>query len=380
MSRRLLPRPVTDLLAGLAHEGCEIDPARIAVLDDPAVVLALEHHHLAGLVYSWLDRSGLLTGLPAARVAPLKDFYLRQWLRMERLLLDLGELSDAFAARGVRVVLLKGVHISSRCYGDPYARAVADIDLLVRPNQRSAASAIAQECGFVRTSWMPFGANIAGRVIHYIDLVRDGIALDLHHAIRIHPALNIDAERLWSSTTVLDLGGRRYRVLDDEHLLLFQLLSIHFDFARGYVRQRALLDLLIMVCSADGRFDWPRFFDARRGDGTLRIAAEVLRLTLVVFGCADRYPELRRLLEDTAPMAGTVEERDRCEAFLRGAGRLDLVRWWARLFDWPPTLTLLWWTAGFPVRYASCKSNLVPRLVIRVFASAARRSPGSRPG
>lgn len=363
MRRRLLPEPMLDLLVALAHGDPDFNRSVVASLDHRAATLAMEHNHIAGLVYLWLKDASCLNLIPREQVKFLKDFYVRQWLRSERLLAETRVLTDSFELWKVPMILLKGPHISQRFYGDVDRRAVADIDLLVESGNARAAFDVVEACGYRRRSLLLLGMNMTGRFVHYIDFEKGEVPLDLHHSIRVHPTLRIDERRLWANSTSLDIRGRRYRVLDDEHILLLQLLAIHSDIARGYIRIRAFLDLLMIIRGVDSEIDWEAFLAARAQDRSLRICAALLCLCLTLFSSATRYPALASALSRTSGARQVPQRRDACIRFLAESSRPALTLWWAGLFDCPTAYTLAWWTAGLPFRYAACKSNLIPTLV-----------------
>jgi hypothetical protein len=369
MRRRLLPAAMLDLVAALAHGSADFDRSAVAKLNSRAATLTLEHNHIAGLFYLWLRDANCLDLMPADQVRFLKDFYVRQWLRMERLLVETGKLIDSFEERGIPVILLKGPHISQRFYGGIDQRAVADIDLLVESRTASAAFPVVEACGYRRRSLFPLGLGATCRFVHYIDFEKGDVPLDIHHSIRVHPTLQIDERRLWSSAPSLDIRGRGYRVLDDEHILLFQLLAIHSDIGRGYVRLRAFLDLLMIIRGVDSTIDWELFLAARARDRSLAICAAVLQLCLTLFNCRSRYPGLAGGLNGIPGPGSVPQQRDSCVRFLAESSRAALLLWWARQFDCPTVHTLSWWAVGLPLRYAACKSNLIPALV------SSRRRP-----
>jgi hypothetical protein len=60
----------------------------------------------------------------------------------------LAEVVHALAAEGIRCVVIKGIPLSQRLYGDPYARAVTDADLYIEPDARTRARTVLERAGW----------------------------------------------------------------------------------------------------------------------------------------------------------------------------------------------------------------------------------------
>jgi len=366
MPRKFLSPPIIDLLGDLAHNERLRLEHQVKVLDDSQIILELEHNHIAGLVYLWLKDTDSLRLLPDRRIQPLKSFYIRQWLRIERLQIEIDQIRSAFEQAQQDFILLKGPHVSKRFYEGADMRAVADIDLMVRDKDLQTACATVESCGYLRTSLMPLGPKLTRYFNHYVDYAKGDIPLDLHHSMRVHPAIRIDNDFLWSKTGRLEIKGKIYKVLNDEHILLMQLLAIHFDIARGQIRFRSFLDLLMMIRGVDNEIDWQAFLERRKRDGTKRLCAAVLSLCLSVFNSRYRYPKLDQEISRPSGRMLDFQDRRQCIRFITNANRPKCILFWAKLLEWPTVLTILWWIGSFPVRYASCQSNLLPRLITSI--------------
>jgi hypothetical protein len=344
------PVDLIDVFRDLLHCDWCAFKSHEAVLADDRTIEELERNHLAGVLYSLLAAAARLDLLPEQCLRRGKDFYLRQWLRSERLLLELGDLIVALARREQPVMILKGAYLAQRYYGASDRRASEDIDLLVRPDRLSEACSIVVACGFEPRFRTPFGLAMIRRFAHHLAFVRRGISVELHHALRVHPGFRIDYDAVWSRSVPFEAKGRTCRAPADEHNLLIQLLSMHHDLGRGVVRMRSFVDLLAMLCTLRSGFDWGGFFAERRRDGTLRLSVSLLAFCLVLFQCRSRYEELCGLLRTYSSGIPAPENRQACLRFLDETRRLGFQLWWARLCEYPLPLTLVWWLLGYPVR------------------------------
>jgi hypothetical protein len=91
----------------------------------------------------------------------------------------LGQAAAALAAAGVQAIVYKGQDYLERIYGELGARPMADVDLLVRDDQLGRAEHALLAAGFI--------ADRDCRLMHERKFCKDGLAIDLHHAL-LQPA------------------------------------------------------------------------------------------------------------------------------------------------------------------------------------------------
>jgi hypothetical protein len=216
------PEPVLDPLALLASPGPN-GPALLSVLHSlgpdeiPGLVERLIHHRVDGLAWRALG------GLPAAET----DNWLRATLRRRHQQraaaalaqgLALAETLEAFADEGIAVVVMRGLRNSEWIYRDAGSRPFEDHDLLVRPQEEAAATALLTRLGC---------EAIAPGLFR-----RGGITFDLHIeplGARRRPGrarvLPIDTEALFRDARPGRVAGAPALVLQDEDDAL--LMSIH---------------------------------------------------------------------------------------------------------------------------------------------------------
>lgn len=103
--------------------------------------------------------------------------------------------------RGIQTVLLKGSALLGRVYS-PGQRRLGDVDLLIRPNDVSAAVSTFEAFGYDTPNGPP-----APRTSHQVELCRSGaMTVDLHWAL-VHPrgqAFTLDARRVLSRATATE--------------------------------------------------------------------------------------------------------------------------------------------------------------------------------
>lgn len=178
----------------------------------------------------------------------------------------LADLLDRFAAAGVPVVVLKGIHLDVNYYGGPGRRKDGDHDLLVRPCDLQEAHHILQNAGYSSSAPVPSDASTwpeAYPAMHHAPpFVRPGTPpaiVELHWHVApsssTWPVDNVEhlTREMWQRATEATLLGRPVRRLqpEDESVLLalhlVQHLSDHDE--RLQVRLSMVEDLIRLVCS-----------------------------------------------------------------------------------------------------------------------------------
>ncbi|HVO16520.1 MAG TPA: nucleotidyltransferase family protein [Alphaproteobacteria bacterium] len=183
------------------------------------------------------------------------------------------ELVGALNRFDIRPVLLKGAAaLFADAYGDPAARMVGDIDILVPRLRLRASLAVLADLGYRLADRYPEGHHAYG------EFVRDGDAgaLDLH----VEP---IDASYLLSAEEVARRAapcaepGAAFAVPSPTDRVLHNILhaQIHHraDYYRGTIRLRQLHDGATLATSFASAIDWDlieRRFAAQRLDAALQ--------------------------------------------------------------------------------------------------------------
>jgi hypothetical protein len=157
-------------------------------------------------------------------------------LRIDRVTI---EVIDAFAAAGVRGILLKGPALARWLYEGGPARPYLDCDLLVAPHARAVAEATLRELGYqahafdtVRGDW-PKHATTWHR--------SDATTIDLHVTLA---GLETPPDRVWEVlsevTERMEVAGREVEVLAPASRTLLVALNAAKDAARVAKVQRDL--------------------------------------------------------------------------------------------------------------------------------------------
>jgi hypothetical protein len=182
---------------------------------------------------------------PASVIAELRRQAAAAARRGLAQIAEIERLSRAFAAAGVRMLVLKGVVLSIQLYGDPTLRGGRDIDILIDPSEMRRADATLVGLGY-RSPFATLSRREAESYRHWIKEVQyvhpvSGVCLELHHRPSDNPALlDWDFATLWSEREELWVRNALIATLPRNHLALY--LCAH-GAGHCWERLRWLLDL-----------------------------------------------------------------------------------------------------------------------------------------
>jgi hypothetical protein len=256
--------------------------------------------------------------------------YERTRLANRTLFLEMSAALDALDRAGIPVILLKGAALVTEYYRDLGARYMGDVDVLIRPEQVSAAfralgAAGLKPIGQARERGLPVYAE---RVL----ASASGRQLDLHWHLH-HECLQPEiAERVWADATPIAFQGRRVLALHPAHALFHVIVHGAKSFDPS---PRWVCDALAILDRDGAQFDWDRL---------MSLAVD----TRLVQPLQEALPFLKSRFLVPVPQAVI----DRC-ASLSVSTTERLTAWMERL-AWPrfprrfvrPTLLYLRWTQG----------------------------------
>jgi hypothetical protein len=238
------------------------------------------HHRVNSLVYR-----GLLAAearIPETPLAALKTAANENAVSAFRYLSETRRLCDLLERAGISVRVLKGVPLSQMAFGDPSAREVGDIDLLIPHGTEEVADGILLAGGFYRhdprarltprrrRSWQRHGKDYTYR------MHRDDFELDLHWRLFRNPLMPGNTlVHANTSGEPMRFGEISLNVLPLDRTFLYLCVHGALD---GWVRFKALVDIAAL---------WSRFgaeqrrllIGEARAHGILPELAAALRLS-----------------------------------------------------------------------------------------------------
>jgi hypothetical protein len=178
------------------------------------------------------------------------------------------------------------------------------------------------------------------------------VPLDLHWVLRRHPALALEYPAMWKDKQLVEVRKVRFFALSAEYELVLQFLSIQNDVQLGVIRLKSFIDLYAILQRVASTLDWATFLRRRAEEGLLRIAINVLDLTLEVLDCREEFPALTEAIAQHRDKLVLTEGAAKM-ALLRGTGNaLRRRRWALRLYETSPIRALWWWGLSLPFRLA----------------------------
>lgn len=207
-------------------------------------------------------------------------------------------LVRAASDRGIDVVLLKGAALALSVYDGFVDRPMGDLDILVAPDQATAAWELAREIGW---QWQEAEYPAQRYAAHHhlpplLDGAGGGARLELHAALGLggHP-FSLSYEQVLRRSVRLESPLGRVALLDREHQIVH--VCVHFAWAHLMVfgAWRAVRDLNALVAS--GPMDWDRVIQVSREQHAGSSVYWALRLAHELTGvpvAADVLRELSR--------------------------------------------------------------------------------------
>ncbi|MGD8397683.1 MAG: nucleotidyltransferase family protein [Anaerolineae bacterium] len=293
-----------------------------------------------------LRRTPLYDALPGAFRGWLAAEYARNVERVAFLGDELAAILGAAASAGVPIMPLKGILVATRYHETLAIRPMADLDVLIRPGDLPALTAILQDLGYRHVpaatrhastqEFLPHDASaMESRPAGYAG---DPRPVDVHTHLRRY--LWVDragydvTEYLWAESRDGVLLGEPVRVPAPRRLLTYLALHATYDLIRDMARLLHLLDLGYAAPLAGE-------LDEAYADWTypaLRLASRVLpaRLAGVDLSAlaARTHPRVRRWAE-------RVPLDSRCGLNVDPTPPGERNRWQLRWQRWHPTAVRL---------------------------------------
>ncbi len=241
-------------------------------------------HHLRGVTYRRMADSPSAERVPPEVRERLRSFYLETAGRNAVLFRQTSQIIKDLAARGIPVLLLKGIHLARFVYAEPGLRSMADVDIMVRREHLAEAEGVFIERGF-GPSPRPDLAEWCTWSHHLAKLVKEGApVVELHWSIQ-RPAspFRVDLEGLWQRSRATTLDGAPVRLLSPEDLVLH--LAIHLAHQHHFRRAalKGLMDLTTVIGAEGSGIDWQALAERSIAWGasghlytSLRLAADIL--------------------------------------------------------------------------------------------------------
>jgi hypothetical protein len=227
----------------------------LSAADWQAAIEQARRYDVLALLFWQVRKLAGQTHLPEADWQALHASFVGGMGRSLLLYRQLAEILRRLAAEGIPAILLKGLHLARWTYPELGLRPMADIDLLLRPEQLPQAAEALRGMGYDHPRRFSFSRELR-RHQHIPPLCQPGKApVELHwHIASPHSPLNVDLDGLWERAQAVEVDGAPALTLSTEDLLLH--LSLHLlqdEFIGGLKR---LYDIAALSVAHGERLDW----------------------------------------------------------------------------------------------------------------------------
>jgi len=136
-------KTLLDLICcGLFSKGSPVEADPLSEIDWQQANYAILEQGLGGILYKAILRCGIQGEIPSSTLHMAKQAYfenLFQYLEWVRIL---PEIFQAGQSSGIRMLLLRGLHLTEVFYKDPGLRSCVDADLLIDKEDRKRITGI----------------------------------------------------------------------------------------------------------------------------------------------------------------------------------------------------------------------------------------------
>ncbi|MCU0614904.1 MAG: nucleotidyltransferase family protein [Desulfobacterales bacterium] len=268
MNESRLNKNILSLISVLNSEGFLPDKnSAMQNWDWPAMAGAVEDAGMAGYFSDLLLQTEAGLEVPPAfaesiknsarRIAAMNNFYKFECEKI------LKKLSDA----SIENVLLKGFSYMQDIYGNTVARRMSDIDLLIRPDDRTKVMEFLRADGYSEAVTPSFRGNqddfyslsdVKGEA-HFINKIGAlTVNIDLHWKFRANFPMNdylaLDRFPWWENCSTVLIGEMPARRLSPE--MQFIHLALHFALHHQYTGLRWFVELGLFLRKFASVLDW----------------------------------------------------------------------------------------------------------------------------
>lgn len=312
------------------------------VADDESFVESALEHRMAGLALWAFNNDMLVVGAPARQA--LAAIKLAATAHGVKVASAAATTVASLRSHGWDAALFKGIATERRWYPESGTRPAADADLLLDAAGASSVDEILAALAPDHALSGKAQALVDQGLIQSIDLVIEGIWIDLHiDPIKVGIALP-GIEQLWERHEVLMFNSTEIRALDAEASLLQAAIHLQKD---RFSRLHGFADVARITQGSDLDWIWIQSFAEEIGlsmhlNESLRVVSETLGIELPV--AADKRSRVwRAIWAERTRLAGSVGMTRRVRThywipFTIPGRRRDALRWWLRLVFPPKVL------------------------------------------
>lgn len=246
-------------------------------LDLGALLYTANLHMVTPLWYVRLRQDGLLPLLPEDLGEYLTALHQANCERNDDFRRELARFLSALKQVGIEALLLKGAAtFCDDLYGDPGARMMGDLDILVPGARAEEARRILEQLGYEEVpdpAMAPEGLETDGRhhQLPRYRLPETPVAIEIHFKVSYAQAGRVlPVETAWSKAEPSSLGSTDTLIFEPTWRLLHNTahaLVPHCEYIRGMISLAQLAEFAAIADRFCGRIDWARWLESGRFQG-----------------------------------------------------------------------------------------------------------------
>lgn len=189
-------------LAEIARAGSALDQ-----VGWERVVAVAQSYGVENLLFTHIASAGLLSQVPGALVERMRQWYGEVAISTRRLEMALARVLPLLQAAGAPVILVKGLALSRRLYGDIALRPISDIDLIVHARDMDRWTGALRVAGFSPAAGK--SERLGRHVLRFREMQfhdAKGLMLETHVEVCRYPAYQraFAADAIWAAARPLD--------------------------------------------------------------------------------------------------------------------------------------------------------------------------------
>lgn len=225
------------------------------------LALALDHN-VGGLLYWNLKKASQRSFVPFEVWGNLTALYRSEMARYLIFADELERLLTCFNQAKIPVIVLKGMALAEKLYGNPGLRPMQDIDLLIHQQDRLKAGSILREKGYVVDHSHDEKIVWQYSYLHW----EKRVAVDLHWHLTTVSNFNwttdVDLANMWAATEKILVGGAEALIFNPTSQLIY--LAIHLAVHHNFDTLIQLCDVNQAVIQYTGLLYWLRLIRKAR--------------------------------------------------------------------------------------------------------------------
>lgn len=230
------------------------------------------------LLYPALVREAEVGNLGFLQKEQLHQTYLSTAVRNTLILRDAEVLLASLQKSAIATAGLKGIYLLEHVYYDIGARAMNDIDILIRKQDLPKALGVMRELGYMPTTYFSLDDENTDTK-HVPPMQKAGGALvELHWTLlEEKEPFTIDPNALWERVIPAKIADVDALALGVEDLVLH--LCLHLTY-QHYLQLglRGLLDIAMVIHKFNEEIDWQKLVQIAKSWGSERVTALTLKL------------------------------------------------------------------------------------------------------